>query len=145
MLNKVKEVNRNINISPYAKDLLVYGKIDHWATPAEFKKAGAGDCEDFAIAKYFALKNKVKVRLAYTKKGDEYHVVVFYYEDDDPYVLDKGIDEMYRLSERADLKLIFTFDDKSIWLPDGRWVGSSSRLKIWKDLKQRMKEERLTA
>ena len=32
-------------------------KKDYWATPIEFMGTGAGDCEDYAIAKYFSLIN----------------------------------------------------------------------------------------
>lgn len=31
-----------------------YDPKDHWKTPAEFNKDKGGDCEDFAIANYFA-------------------------------------------------------------------------------------------
>ncbi len=47
-------VNRLINGWRYESDQAAYGVVDYWATPAEFKAAG-GDCEDFAIAKYFML------------------------------------------------------------------------------------------
>lgn len=33
-------------------------KEDTWQTPLETKERGAGDCEDFAIAKYFDLLDK---------------------------------------------------------------------------------------
>ena len=34
----------------------VWGVMDYWETPAEFFQK-SGDCEDFAIAKYFALRD----------------------------------------------------------------------------------------
>ena len=49
-LNAVDIINRLANDVPYRSE-----RIDLWATPREFANGG-GDCEDFAIAKYFLLK-----------------------------------------------------------------------------------------
>jgi predicted transglutaminase-like cysteine proteinase len=49
------EVNHYFNSFPYVTDQMNYGIKDFWATPDEFLRRG-GDCEDYAIAKYFALK-----------------------------------------------------------------------------------------
>jgi predicted transglutaminase-like cysteine proteinase len=45
-------VNRSFR---YSADSLVYGVADHWASLGEFVEKGAGDCEDFAIAKMWLL------------------------------------------------------------------------------------------
>ena len=52
---KLAEINDFVNRIRYREDQRVYGKKDYWATPEEFFNRG-GDCEDFAIAKYMALK-----------------------------------------------------------------------------------------
>jgi predicted transglutaminase-like cysteine proteinase len=51
------EINRAINLSirPMS-DLAQYGVEDYWASPLESLGSGAGDCEDYAIAKYIALE-----------------------------------------------------------------------------------------
>src|SRR5450631_1601846 len=51
------EINRAINLSirPMS-DLAQYGVEDYWAAPLEALSSGAGDCEDYAIAKYVALE-----------------------------------------------------------------------------------------
>ena len=51
------EINRAINLSirPMS-DLAQYGVEDYWASPLESLGSGAGDCEDYAIAKYVALE-----------------------------------------------------------------------------------------
>src|SRR5690606_17218388 len=55
-LDKLDGVNRSINgLIAYKRDNTVYGKLDHWAKPAEILNRGAGDCEDFAILKMAAL------------------------------------------------------------------------------------------
>lgn len=40
---------------PYRLDIDVYGMSDFWATPDEFMLL-SGDCEDYSIAKYYALR-----------------------------------------------------------------------------------------
>ena len=45
-------VNRAIRFTP---DVDQYGASDHWASAAETLRSGRGDCEDYAILKYWAL------------------------------------------------------------------------------------------
>lgn len=51
------EINRAINLAIKAtSDMAQYGQIDVWSTPLDTFASGAGDCEDYAIAKYVALR-----------------------------------------------------------------------------------------
>ena len=54
---RVGVVNRAINLTirPMS-DWQQYGMRDHWASPLETLRTGAGDCEDYAILKYLALR-----------------------------------------------------------------------------------------
>lgn len=52
---QVGEVNRFVNRMAYKADIDNYGQRDYWATPLEFL-ARSGDCEDYAIAKYWSLR-----------------------------------------------------------------------------------------
>ncbi len=52
---QLRAINRGVNRTPYRLDTEVFGVSDYWATPDEFL-GRAGDCEDFAIAKYLALR-----------------------------------------------------------------------------------------
>jgi predicted transglutaminase-like cysteine proteinase len=53
---RLGEINRAINLAlrPMS-DLAQYGEIDIWNSPLETFHHGAGDCEDYAIAKFMAL------------------------------------------------------------------------------------------
>jgi predicted transglutaminase-like cysteine proteinase len=54
---RIGEINRAINLSIRAADDFVeYGEIDVWNSPLVTFTRGAGDCEDYAIAKYVALR-----------------------------------------------------------------------------------------
>ncbi|ARP99346.1 transglutaminase-like cysteine peptidase [Pseudorhodoplanes sinuspersici] len=56
-LARIGEINRTVNlmIRPVS-DLQRFGVRDHWSTPLETLRAGVGDCEDYALLKYLALR-----------------------------------------------------------------------------------------
>ncbi|MEH2473584.1 putative transglutaminase-like cysteine proteinase [Nitrobacteraceae bacterium AZCC 2161] len=54
---RLGEINRALNLAVRpGSDLALYGAIDVWRTPLALLAAGAGDCEDYAIAKFVALR-----------------------------------------------------------------------------------------
>lgn len=53
-MTQLRLVNSFFNRWQYREDRDVYGVSDKWASPAQFM-ANSGDCEDYAIAKYFTL------------------------------------------------------------------------------------------
>ncbi len=148
--------NRRIQFSD---DQKVWGQSDYWATPMETLGKGAGDCEDFAIAKYFTLRNmgipNEQLRLVYVKARigghtstvTQAHMVLAWYADPDadPLVLDNLITEIRPASRRADLQPIFSFNSQAIWQGaggrDAQGPGGTSRLSRWNDLLLRARNE----
>jgi len=54
---RLGEINRAINLAIRpVSDLAQYGEVDVWSSPLSTLRRGAGDCEDYAIAKYVALR-----------------------------------------------------------------------------------------
>src|SRR2546423_6560367 len=54
---KLGEINRAINLAIRAtRDEALYGETDFWASPLATFSRGAGDCEDYAIPKFAALR-----------------------------------------------------------------------------------------
>lgn len=54
---RLGEINRAVNLAIRpVSDLAQYGQIDVWASPLATLARGAGDCEDYAIAKFVALR-----------------------------------------------------------------------------------------
>jgi predicted transglutaminase-like cysteine proteinase len=150
---KLEKVNSFFNKNTFfVNDMDLYGVKDYWATPIEFLSRGAGDCEDYAIAKYFSLKmmgvTEEKLRIAYVKalQHNIFHMVMVYYSHPaaEPLILDNLIDTITPASERKDLLPIFTFNGAGLWLAhdrgQGKLAGKSSRLTAWNDLLQRMAE-----
>jgi predicted transglutaminase-like cysteine proteinase len=53
---RIGQINRAINLSIRAvDDFAQFGELDVWSSPLATFYRGAGDCEDYAIAKYVAL------------------------------------------------------------------------------------------
>ncbi|MCM2680329.1 transglutaminase-like cysteine peptidase [Echinimonas agarilytica] len=149
---QLKAVNDYFNGFLFAEDSVVWKKNDYWATPVEFIGRGAGDCEDFTIAKYFTLLEmgfpQEKLRLMYVKavRYNQHHMVLTYYHKRGavPLVLDNIDPEIKPATERGDLIPIYSFDADYLWLAkargEGQLVGGSERLSLWKDLRQRLSE-----
>lgn len=137
----------------FTSDDLLWGREDYWATPVETLAMGAGDCEDYSIAKYFTLRElgvkDEKMRLTYVKaiELDQAHMVLTYYENRHsvPKVLDNLIPEIRTADKRNDLVPVYSFNGSGLWLAksrgEGERVGDSSRLSLWEDLKARMQTE----
>src|SRR6476661_8114629 len=54
---RLGEINRAINLAIHPmSDLAQYGEIDVWSSPLLTFTTGSGDCEDYAIAKFVALR-----------------------------------------------------------------------------------------
>jgi predicted transglutaminase-like cysteine proteinase len=79
---RLGETNRAINLAirPMS-DLAQYGQIDVWNTPLESFASGAGDCEDYAIAKLVALRmagiapEDLRIVVMHDTLADEDHAV----------------------------------------------------------------------
>ena len=71
----VTEFNLRVNTSyAYLSD----GSIDHWQTPKEFDDRGAGDCEDFAIFKFFRLPYPRFLTVGILTTGEVHAVLQLY-------------------------------------------------------------------
>lgn len=151
-LEKLEKVNSFFNRMEFVDDIVHWGEKDYWATPVEFLASRGGDCEDFSIAKYFTLQAMgipdEKLNLTYVKalRYNVHHMVLTYFSAPgaEPLVLDNIVGIVKPASERADLIPIYSFNGTGLWLAkqrgQGKLAGSSSRLKRWQDLLERMPE-----
>jgi predicted transglutaminase-like cysteine proteinase len=94
-LDMIGRVNRAVNAAlAYKSDASNWGTGDHWATPAEMGGRGAGDCEDFAIAKYWMLRSlgvsadQLQLVVLSDTRRQLYHAVLAAYVDGQAYILD---------------------------------------------------------
>ncbi len=121
---QLAEVNRFFNQFEYAEDQVHWGEQDYWATPAEFLGTNKGDCEDFVIAKYFALRKlgvpDKRLYLTYVKalKQNVAHMVLSYFPTPAsiPQVLDNYNPMIVSADKRPDLLPVYSFNAKSLFL-----------------------------
>lgn len=115
-LLKLKYVNNYFNQFTHMKDIKLWKKAEYWASYKEFLSVGAGDNEDFAIAKYFTLINmgvpKEKLKISFirvsNKNSSRNHIVLLYYHKKSsvPVVLDNTTPKLLLLSKRVDVKIL---------------------------------------
>lgn len=159
-LERLKKVNEFFNRTiAFGDDATVWGQEDYWATPLETLGRGAGDCEDFVIAKYYTLQlvgvSGDKLRLTYvrartgasTTTPTQAHMVLAYYAqpDDEPLVLDNLVGDVRPASRRPDLSPVFSFNSQGIFAgTSSREIApavGSGRLSRWEDLLKRVRAE----
>lgn len=154
---KIVSINQFFNSQIiFQDDKDLWSSVDYWATPLETLGKGAGDCEDFTIAKYFTLLEAgvavEKLRFIYVKAqiGDsnsrvfQAHMVLGYYETENsiPYILDNLISSLEPASKRPDLKPVFSFNSQGLWVGNKATnTDPTARLSRWRDLLQRTKAD----
>lgn len=116
-----KRVNDLVNEKRYIVDSKNWGKSDYWATPVEFLQRG-GDCEDFAIMKYTALRSmgvpEERMRLAIvqdTKKNIP-HAVLVVYTKQGAYILDNQIKKLISAESGSRYRPIYSINRHAWWL-----------------------------
>jgi len=139
------------------EDIHIWGKTDYWATPLETLSKGAGDCEDFVIAKYFSLiRTGVaadKLRFIYVRArmgglGSNTtiaHMVLGYYAtpDAEPLIMDNLTGSVTPAGRRPDLTPVFSFNAQGVYVA-GAATRPVDRIGHWRDLLDRMKKEGFT-
>jgi len=160
--DKLRKVNDFINSNiGFDDDMSIWSQSEYWATPLETIGQGRGDCEDFAIIKYYSLRDAgislAKLRLVYVKarlsgpNGPylQSHMVLAYYAtpNAEPLVLDSLMAEIKPASQRGDLQPIFSFNSEAIWNGvagnAAQRYGGTVQLSRWQDLLQRARNEGL--
>jgi predicted transglutaminase-like cysteine proteinase len=143
----------------YRDDIETWGEVDHWASPLESLEQGSGDCEDFAIAKFFTLVAMglppERLRLVYVRAAMgaaeggavQPHMVLAYYPapQADPVVLDNLVPELRQASERSDLAPVFSFNADGLWEGVGQvavgGAGPVERLGRWREVLAKAHDE----
>lgn len=140
----------------FRDDIDVWGQVDYWATPLETLGKGEGDCEDYAIAKYFSLVATgvpvARLRLVYVRAQlagpggpVQAHMVLAYYgqPEAEPLILDNLVGEVRTASRRPDLTPVFSFNSEGLWQgTGGRSAGDPvARLSRWREVLEKVKAE----
>ncbi len=139
-------VNSQLNRIRWVSDQAHWGQVDYWATPAESVASNGGDCEDFAIAKYYMLKELgvplQRLRITYVRALTlkDAHMVLAYYAtpDAEPLILD-NLDLLIKpASQRPDLIPVYSFNDDEVQLAKGGIKADPSQIRQWLSVQERL-------
>jgi predicted transglutaminase-like cysteine proteinase len=154
---QLKSVNEFFNRRVlFRDDTEVWGQVDYWASPLETLHKGQGDCEDYAVAKYFSLlalgMPSSKLRMVYVRAQIggpqgivQAHMVLAYYAvpGAEPMILDNLITELRPASRRPDLVPVFSFNSEGLWQGVGTQSAGdpAARLSRWRELLAKARAE----
>jgi len=147
--SKLQAVNDFVNRTvSFVSDQQAWGQEDYWATPAQTIGRGVGDCEDFAVGKYFSLVEmgvaSEKLRLTFVKAlaANQAHMVLAYYPSPSaqPLILDNLDPRIRPASERRDLLPVYSFNDLGVFLAKTPQRASQPPqfLSRWSDVSERV-------
>lgn len=151
---RLREINDFFNRRlAFREDTQTWGLPDYWASPLEALERRAGDCEDYAIAKYFALTAAgvpaSRLRMVYVRARQQGqalpHMVLAYYAQPgaEPLILDNLRPEVLPASQRPDLTPVFSFNTEGLWQGVGPVTQGDPlvRLSLWRELVAKVRAE----
>ena len=145
---QIIEVNTFINGYLPEFDSVINREEDRWSTPKEFLKVGYGDCEEYAIAKYYTLielgfrEEDLCLTVVKDLYSGGYHMVLCYFpgEGRSPLVLDNLSFRVLQLLQRSDLQVQYCMNAKGLFsvMPGGSRNKLNARDAKFDDLIKRI-------
>ncbi|MGB1110813.1 MAG: transglutaminase-like cysteine peptidase [Gammaproteobacteria bacterium] len=120
-LHQVKAINAFVNKMKYVSDTSTWGIKDYWAARWEFYGKNQGDCEDYAIAKYYTLKELgfpiaslrvVAVRDSNLNLG---HAILMVELDGTSWVLDNRVKTIQRQDKVVHYIPVYSINEEHWW------------------------------
>ena len=118
---KLGEINRAVNLAIRpVSDLAQYGEEDVWSSPLVTFDRGAGDCEDYAIAKYLALREAgisardLRIVILHDVLHHEDHAVAAARLDGHWLVLDNQRMAMIKDTDAKFVRPLYVIDDTGV-------------------------------
>jgi predicted transglutaminase-like cysteine proteinase len=127
---RLAEINRAVNFSIRpVSDWAQYGVADFWSSPLVTLSAGAGDCEDYAVLKYVALReaglapNNLRLLIVYDPRRRTNHAVVAVHLDAEWLILDSHTLIMVTSSDARYYRPLFVLDHRRVGVVGFAGVG----------------------
>ncbi len=121
LITQIKIVNSFWNQWPYKQDKHVYKALDYWAAPYEFRK-NSGDCEDYAIVKYFTLRalgvpmEQMRIIVVKDTILNLAHAILAVYIDEDIFILDNISKNVLSHSRIRNYIPQYSVNEKNRWM-----------------------------
>jgi predicted transglutaminase-like cysteine proteinase len=110
-------VNRSLNLAiAYTSDMAQHGVVDRWSGALATLQRGRGDCEDYAIAKYYVLRaagvsaEDLRLLIAHNYSDGDAHAVLAVRRDGHWVILDNRKMVMLEDTGVRDLQPLFALD-----------------------------------
>ncbi|MCH8684066.1 transglutaminase-like cysteine peptidase [Pedomonas mirosovicensis] len=119
---QMRLVNDTMNRVRYVTDQENWGVADYWETVDQFLARGAGDCEDFAIAKYMALKaagfspDEMRIVVLQDLNLGVPHAILAVREGNQWLILDNQIKQIMPDTAIVHYRPIYSINEKFWWL-----------------------------
>ncbi|MCP4327571.1 MAG: hypothetical protein GY791_03935 [Alphaproteobacteria bacterium] len=119
--DQLAEVNAYFNTAPYVSDRRNYGVGDYWATPRQLLARG-GDCEDYAIAKYLALRaagmsaREMRILVLDDLENHVQHAILVVYDDERAWALDNQIARVTDTRRIHSYRPVYSVNEAGLWL-----------------------------
>ncbi len=129
----IRAVERRVNALPYVTDRQAWRQADYWATPFEFLDAG-GDCEDFAVTKYLALRSagiaaeSMRIAVVWDRSRQLHHAVLLVDDDGETLVLDNLAPRVRSWAEARSYVPIYSINETRWWLHQPVPIGGRATL-----------------
>lgn len=121
---QLRAINRFFNRWPYKSDRETYRASEYWAAPDEFM-AYSGDCEDYAIAKFFALRElgfanrELRIAVVYDNLRRIGHAVLAVYTEDDILILNNQTDTIASHARYDNFVPWYLVNETTLWTAAG--------------------------
>jgi predicted transglutaminase-like cysteine proteinase len=120
---RIDEANRAVNAAiRYVSDMAQFGEADRWSAPLATFATGKGDCEDYAIAKYVALReagfpaDEMRLVLVLDRAVHQDHAVLAAHLDGHWLILDNRRSELMEDSDASSLTPLYAIDHRGVQL-----------------------------
>ena len=120
---KLDEANRGVNAAiRYVSDYAQHGEADRWSAPLATFATAKGDCEDYAIAKYVALReagfprDELQVVLVRDRAVGQDHAVLAAHLDDRWLILDNRRSELIEDADATSFTPLFAINHDGVHL-----------------------------
>ena len=120
---RAQAVNAFFNLVPQVEDRVAWGVEEHWARPVDFVNRG-GDCEDYAIAKYYALRSlgvpadDLRIAAVWNRERGEPHALLIARVDEEDLALDNRSPQLRPLRDLPQYgPYYYAVNENGVWRP----------------------------
>jgi predicted transglutaminase-like cysteine proteinase len=119
---QLEETNQGVNAAiHYLSDLAQFGELDRWSAPLASFASAKGDCEDYAIAKYVALREagfpgELRLLMGRDRTVRQDHAVLAARVDGRWLILDNRWSELREDSADLNFTPLFAIDHAGVFL-----------------------------